>query len=219
MADRDPRAKSIARPLFDKRCFTTLTGQLLWADWSELCHLRDARCVTMFDKHDVVDTLDWEEAADVGVSLDHLGYGTYNYMPVILCSRGIGWAHTAFQARAPWRPFVAELDGYVFTTDEKSRLPVRVWQLPHLPPKAICTNGDKGTVSRLLGVPTLLFDDKERQIHRHNIAHRGNAGFVVKRGNQSREPHIRGYAYRSESWTWPVEAENFGIGKRALPPS
>ena len=33
-------------------------GHKIWTDWVELGGLRDARCVTMFDKHDVVDTLD-----------------------------------------------------------------------------------------------------------------------------------------------------------------
>ena len=66
-----------------------------------------------------------------------------------------------FCRRTPYLPFIEQLDGYVFTDERKLRgYVVKIYRDVDLPSDAIRIQGDKSCVSRLLGVPTILFDDK-----------------------------------------------------------
>ena len=93
-AEADRRPPRTPRNLVSAALVSRTAGQWLWT-WVERCGPGDARCVAMFDKHGVADTLSHAEAGDVGVYLDHLS-DDEAYMPLLLCSRGIGRAYTAF---------------------------------------------------------------------------------------------------------------------------
>ena len=190
-----------------------------WEEWIQDCGLGSVKCVALFDHNDVVNTLSREEAIVTGFELDHLS-GANGNMPCLLCSYGKFHAHKPFLPTNPYLPFVEQLDGYVFT-DVRSFTgnEVTVYREDHLPIDAIRITGDKACVSRLLNIPTVLFDDKEDAIAAHRMGHPQNQGFVVKRGRK-RCHHYRtsDFDYAADPRMWVELVREFGLQHGAIRP-
>ena len=90
-------------------------GNNVWQEWCHIVGADQVPCVSLFDYHGVIDTLDHSDAVDLGVHLDHLI--TYNGSPILsaLCSYGKLHSLKTFDPRNPWSPAICELEGYVFT--------------------------------------------------------------------------------------------------------
>ena len=73
----------------------------------------------LFDKHDVVDTMDSDEACAVGVAFDHR-----DAIAPILCSfsprNAIDLRLETFDRTQPWAPMVCECDGHIFTDQSEA---------------------------------------------------------------------------------------------------
>ena len=84
-------------------------GRADFEDWVEACGLAHANSVALFDHHDVADTLDRDEAIELGISLEHLPE------PSVLCSYGKDHSHEVYDnvtyGGCPFRPFLRELEG------------------------------------------------------------------------------------------------------------
>jgi len=189
--------------------------------WIDHCHLRNVRCLALFDHNDVVNTLSREEAIVAGIEVDHL---SNDNMRCLLCSYGKKHSHKAFLPTNPYLPFIEELDGYVFT-DVRSFTgnEIKVYRDPQLPLEAIRITGDKGCVSRLFcrsgdrGIPTILGDDKEDSIDAHRMGHPQNEGFVVKRGSKQRHHEQAHYNYAADPGRWMELVRLFGMRHTLAP--
>ena len=172
----------------------------MWREWMHKTSLDNVQCCALFDMHDVVDTLDKDQAIDVGVDLDHL-----DTIGTVICSFGKSHRHDVFDLNAEWCAFVAEMDGVVFTDYRWSwHDKVDIYREIGMNARTICVRGDKGQVASLLNRPCLLFDDKEDNIdlvceggHRH----RSN-GVVVRRGRKARHQVRWGYDVTTNPHDW-----------------
>jgi hypothetical protein len=180
----------------------------------------------MLDQNNVVNALSFNEAKIVGVALDHLNYDTRR-IPTILCSYGMDRSHEAFE-EWDYYPVINELWGFVFTDvrshDGKN---VEVYPFRDLPDrfagKAIRITGDKSHISRLMGIPTILFDDKEDNIYYHAQGHPNNMGIVVPwllRGtNRIHKRRTRaGYRYEADPERWSAIIHRFGSDNGSCDP-
>ena len=83
---------------------------------------------------------------------------------------------------------------------------MRVYWLRNIPAKyerrAVRVSGDKGSVSQLLGVPTILFDDSEANALTHDHASPANASVVVKVGEKKSKHHMDFPGEYMYSQTW-----------------
>ena len=62
--------------------------------------------------------------------------------------------------------------------------PVKVWRNRGMEFNMVCISGDKGDAAQLLGLPLIIFDDKEDNIvDVVNKGTRSNLGVVVRRGD------------------------------------
>ena len=190
-----------------------------WEEWIDDCGLGGVKCVALFDHNDVVNTLSREEAIVTGIDLDHLS-GANGYMPCLLCSYGRFHAHKPFLQTNPYLPFVEQLDGYVFTDVRRfTGSEVKVYRDDDLPIDAIRITGDKACVSRLLDVPTVLFDDKEDAIDAHRMGHPQNRGFVVKRGRKRCHRYwASDFDYAADPRMWVELVREFGLQHGAIRP-
>ena len=66
-------------------------GEDMWREWMHTTSLDKVRRCALFDMHDVVDTLDKDQAIDVGVDLDHL-----ESIGSVICSFGKSHRHGTF---------------------------------------------------------------------------------------------------------------------------
>ena len=185
-------------------------GREDWEGWTRTCRLGGAKCVALFDQHGVSDKLTAQESLYVGVELDHLNSPGV-CMPSLLCS--FGHEHREAGFKDPRRQaFMAELDGYIFTDFRKlwgNTITARL--LRDLHPKAIGLAGDKSSVSTLLGVPSLLFDDHEDVIDVHRRGHEFNEGIVVRLdGRRCGWRERPGYRYSYDPKEWPGLVRDFG---------
>jgi len=165
----------------------------------------------LFDFHDVLDSLNPQEAFVLGVHLEHLS-NRKNFIPCFLCSFGKAHAEKAFEVIKPagWAsdlestlPWSEMLDGCVFTDVRKNDTDkFEVYRPKWYPETAIRITGDKSDISRFLNIPTLLFDDKEENITIHSKGHRENKGVVVKRGRKARHQVLRGFKYCPDWCLW-----------------
>ena len=114
----------------------------------------DTYVVSMFDQHHVADSiLDWDVACDAGVKLELI-----NNSVNLLCSFGHNHRRESFRRDSPWHPFIAELDGYIFTDYRVGyRRTVAVYRENWMEMNCVGVRGDKGQVAQLIGKPTLLF--------------------------------------------------------------
>ena len=132
-------------------------------------------------------------------------------VPSLLCSYGKDYFLSTLAVQNPWYPLVRQLDGYVFT-DYPERFSTRrlsAWRPEGYPSNAIRLTGDKSDVSRLLKMPTILFDDKERNADIHDRGNSGNWSVVVKRGRKCHHSWWNGYYYSSDVQRWPKIIEQF----------
>ena len=184
-------------------------GFCLWREFCESTnsHYYSDGAVAMFDHHDVLDTLTWNESEQLGVALDHI-----EKVNTFLCSFGRSHRQEAFLEDAPWYPMVSECDGHIFTDyREGYHRTVDVYREPWMPSSCIAVSGDKGQVAQLFGKPVVLFDDKEANIdtlRRRSTLDCPLDGVVVRRGRKSRQSVRSGYQVANDidSWLGTVEA-------------
>ena len=167
-------------------------------DWLEAIDAPHCTSAALFDLHGVVDTMDWEQAAAVGVALEH-----YDDNLSILCSFAGSRRRRNIEMDQPWKPMLRELSGMAFTTvrDNRSR-PVSAARESWMHRHQIVINGDKGQVGLLLSVPALLFDDHERRIDNFVGQSEQHGGFVVKRGPNYFHRQRNGYYYCNDTGDW-----------------
>ena len=148
---------------------------------------------TNLDMHDVVDTLTWTEAIDVGLAIDYS-----DKINGFLCSYGKDHRHEAFDRSMPFSPLINDLDGYIWP-DYRQRWHdcIDVYRKPWMPFRAICIRGDNGQVAQLTGMPCLLLDDEAANINlltgRSSMTAKLN-GAVVCIGRKAHRRAPRGYA-------------------------
>ena len=182
----------------------------IWNQWKRNCNACDITAATLFDMHHVVDQVGFDDGADLGGWLDHFPNEQHGHF---LCSFGKQWTADTFYENKPCKALIAELDGYIFT-DEFGNEPssyqtsgvVRVYWPRNIPAKyegrAVRVSGDKGSVSQLLGVPTILFDDSEANALTHDHASPANASVVVKVGEKKSKHHMDFPGEYMYSQTW-----------------
>ena len=97
--------------------------------WDDLLHATEldsnlVEAAVILDYHNVVDTMSFDEAAELGTLLDNI-----EATSIILCSYGFRKREQGFDETLPWAPLIHECDGYVFTDYPTSRhLSVDVYQ-------------------------------------------------------------------------------------------
>ena len=182
--------------------------------WNEFLHATQSsrssiRAAALFDHHHVVDTLSRPEACTVGVELDH------NEVVVsYLCSFGREHRQKPFFEDVPYRPMIAELDGFIFTDYRVGRRArVDVYREPWMTPSCVGVSGDKGQVASLLRRPAILFDDKEdnvRLLRARSTEECTLDGIIVRRGRKADDPVERGFVELSNCNDWVTAIEAFG---------
>ena len=132
-------------------------GQHIWDEFYEELQIQTADTIGFFDKHDVVDELNEDQAEYAGEELDGiLGVRT------VLLSFGKKLRQASFFQWEQWYPSIAMLDGYIFTDFRECwRDQVDVYREPWMMTKCIGIRGDKGHAAELFNRPGVLFDDKE----------------------------------------------------------
>ena len=212
-------------------------GRQLWDDFlhaTELdSHLVEAAVI--LDYHDVVDTMSFDEAAELGTVLDNIGATS-----IILCSYGFRKREKGFDETLPWAPLIHECDGYVFTDFRVGwHASVDVYQDAWMidlarerfrdPSMCIGVRGDKGQVAALTRKPCIMFDDKEENIDllRERATDRVPLdGFAVRRGRKHGRAVFEGFKCTTDCELWPglvwqflydVRARKRGFGARAAP--
>ena len=193
-------------------------GNSIWREFVAAAHLDDAPVdlLALFDKHDVVDTLSFHEACAVG-----LGFDYEEAIAPILCSYGRRYRLETFDRTQPWAPMVAECQGHIFTDfPEGWHRSVDVYREPWMPPSCIGFRGDKGQVARLIGLPTLLFDDKEEVIdllRRRSTPEIPLDGIVVRRGRKLDWGVAPGYRIANDPDTWLAICQEYrALAKRSF---
>ena len=97
-----PAIRANPGPVFVRR------GRDLWDDFLHATDLDNnlVEAAVILDYHNVVDTMSFDEAADLGTQLDSIGSTR-----IILCSYGKGKVRrrTGFNDTLPWGPLIHEL--------------------------------------------------------------------------------------------------------------
>ena len=163
-----------------------------WIEATSILYPCTKPVLTMWDKHDVVDTFGPSLATDFGLWLEHAD------MHNILCSYGTGWWRDAYNRERPYWAFMEHLDGFIWTGEKHTG-----WQAPILTVRrpremddrgVIIDNGDKGDVAALLGFPAIIFDDKPEVVDLISTKGPcGSRGAVVRRGRKEGRRVRRGY--------------------------
>ena len=191
-------------------------GRDLWDDFLHATELDSnlVEAAVILDYHNVVDTMSFDEAADLGTQLDSIGS-----TQIILCSyaKDNDRRTAVFNDTLLWAPLIHECDGYVFTDYPTSRhLSVDVYQDAWMidlarerfrdPSMCIGVRGDKGQVAALIGKPCILFDDQEDNIDllRERSTDRVPLdGFVVRRGRKHSRTVSEGFSCTTDCELWP----------------
>ena len=164
--------------------------------------------LALFDQHDVVDTLNFDQACAVGLGFDYA-----EAIAPILCSYGRDHRLEAFDRAQPWAPMVAECEGHIFTDYREGwHRSVDVYREAWMPPSCIGFRGGKGQVARLIGLPALLFDDKEEVIdllRRRSTPEVPLDGIVVRRGRKTEWGVAPGYQVANGPATWLPICEGY----------
>ena len=172
--------------------------------------------VAMFDQHDVIDTMNFEEACHTGVSLD-----LNDSVTTLLCSHGKDHRREAFEPRAEWLPMVKECEGCIFTDyREGFHRTVDIYRESWMSPDCIAVRGDKGQVAKLLRRPTILFDDKEDNVsalRRRSTNECFLDGVVVRRGRKRYKEVRPGFAVENECAKWADIVHLFSANPHAIP--
>ena len=178
------------------------------------CHTSPNGVVALFDQHDVVDTMSFEEACDTGIALDYMEQVT-SY----ICSFGKKYRQETFHQNMSWSPMVNECAGYIFTDYREGRHPsVDVYRESWMLPNCIGIRGDKGQAAKLLNRPVILFDDKEENIEK--LRQRSSAtipldGVLVRRGRKKHRAAGHGYIVANECEDWSHIVRNFSHSPHA----
>lgn len=189
-------------------------GQRIWDESCKAASIASANTVVLFDKHDVVDTLNNQQAIQAGEAID--------YMPGIrsvLLSYGRDNRKGSFNPAERWRPYISCLDGYISTDYPDCWLNnVEAYGENWMPLHCIAIRGDKGQAAELLGKPALLFDDKEHNVDlvRSRSSHRNKLdGVVVRMGRKCRYNVAPGYIsnYRCSDWEGLVAEYDYYHGR------
>ena len=185
-------------------------GYDLWREFCECTGLNiyPDGVVVFFDKHNVVDTMTFDEACDTGISLDHMEKVTS-----FICSYGRNRREETFSQCVPWCAMIAECDGHIFTDYRVGyRGFVDVYREDWMERTTIGVRGDKGQIAQLMGKAVLLFDDKEENIERLRIRSL-NAnyldGVVVRRGRKANHPVAHGFVVESNCEAWVNIVQQF----------
>ena len=106
------------------------------------------------------------------------------------------YVHTGCRPPRPYQDFTLFYQVchfFIFTEklnrDPDKDGPVNIWKFPGMEDNMICISGDKGDAAQLLGLPTILFDDREENlvdVVRKGSAH--NLGVLVRRGDAAHRP-------------------------------
>ena len=140
-------------------------GRQAWDEFIAASGLRDLSGNLMFDMHGVIDRFTFDEAIDVGLTVDYC-----NHINAVMCSysqRGSPHRREAFNPGNQFYPMVNEMDAIIFTSQRCGRNScVEVYREQWMPLKAICVDGDKGQAAELIGMPCLLLDDRQENIDR-----------------------------------------------------
>ena len=183
----------------------------LWTSWGHQNILPDVHAVVAFDKHNVLDTISFEQASKMSC------LSTQRNALAVL-SRGPAHWKQSFNIKKEWHLAAQAADIYLYTEAIHHEGPVCVYQVDGMPSNAICIDGDKGDVAALLGLPVLLFDDRERNLD--DIIKKGVAGcegVLVRRGDASQREVRRDW--RSRVINDPEDWIHQGLGfiKRMWP--
>ena len=143
-------------------------------------------CVMAFDKHNVVDTMNPEESLRFVGLRNQVHFKNNLGGALVLLSRGTSRWTDALE-EGDQTVFYRCADFLIYTEkinrDPDRDGPVSIWRYPEMESHMICINGDKGDAAQLLGLPMILFDDKEENLTDIiDKGHRQNVGVVVRRG-------------------------------------
>ena len=120
-------------------------GQHIWDEFYREVQVRTADTIGFFDKHDVVDELNRDQAIYAGEDIDRIP-GVRS----ILLSFGRKHRKASFKHCEQWYPFVAMLDGYIFTDYRECwRNQVDVYRENWMGRNCIAIRGDKGQAAEL----------------------------------------------------------------------
>ena len=115
-------------------------GQHIWDEFYEEVGVRTADTIGLFDKHDVVDTLNHNQAVYAGEAIDCI-HGVRS----ILLSYGRDHRKASFKNWEAWYPFIGILDGYIFTDYRECwRDHVDVYRGNWMSTNCIAIKGDTG---------------------------------------------------------------------------
>ena len=127
-------------------------GRDLWDEFYEEAGVANCNSVSLFDKHNVADTLTNFEAEQSGGAID--------FMPGIrsvLLSYGRRHRKGTFDRNTRYYPFISSMDGYIFTDFPQCwKDDVEVYRENWMPKNCITIRGDKGQAAELLVKPALV---------------------------------------------------------------
>ena len=182
----------------------------VWCSFLRSTGLLFAEYVVQFDFNDVINTLDAEECE---VLVETIKLLQYLDVPFIGCSKGTKHIESILERGHVYQSVVDAMDGWIFTRNywwDKSQDISEISNLqsqPHRPDR-IVVNADKGFLSKTLGIPSILFDDKEQNADAHNKEHPLNRTILVKRYRKARhmkQPEYREYYDPHAShWFWQI---------------
>ena len=133
-------------------------GNEIWREFRSSTGLDsdNVKVAAMFDLHDVVNTMTFDEACDTGVDLEFI-----DEVATFLCSKGKNGRPNTFLRSNTFSPMINECDGHIFTdyTTGHHRN-VDIYKEPWMPTRCIGVKGDKGQIASLMRKPVLLFDDR-----------------------------------------------------------
>ena len=196
------------------------SGHNLWIEFCtriklyEDINFYDGKCViALLDHNDVINTLNIPESENLATDF----YMCDGVIPLV-CSKGVRYSHSNANPSLDhdeWFAISHQCRGYIFT-DHNDKRPngssVTVcrdaWMERESRVDCIRVNGNKGQVAALLGLPCILFDDKEGNVdllEQYTTEAVPLCGVVVRRGGKYYR-RVRGehYArsYDSSEWAW-----------------
>jgi hypothetical protein len=163
----------------------------------------------LFDFHWVIDTL---TACEISELLRDLALLKAKDVAVIGCSYGISHIYETLDPRMWYAPLVNAMDGWVFTMYRDN------WNWPHVRgvynvrgledrKDVIIVQDDKSFISKIMNIPSILFDDREDNMYHHNKGHVLNRTILVKRGRKRHHcqlPFPAIYAPNASEWFWCI---------------
>ena len=192
------------------RSIALRSGAREWSEFLRASNLHSLpwHAIALFDLHNVVDQMNFRDAVDVGVDLDHT-----EWVLPLLCSFGHRYRQGTFDANLSYRPMIMEMHGFIFTDFRVGwNNTIDVYRESWMPPNCIGVKGDKSQVAELLGRPTILFDDDVNNLDRlqaRSTARKPMRGVLVESRHRRRWNVGQGGYYATEPncirWTNLVE--------------